>query len=321
MAINSTSTSSILGSQLGRNSGKISELSSKLQDATKAASDGVKSKYDSRAGLETAGLGDIYDRTQRTLLIAESNKLNVDITFAKLSNDERALKEINDAVVQFQVELSSGSDTIGTKAERADRALVKIERVLTMQDSSGRYIFGGNDPYTNPLTTVDADGNVVKISLKETSNLVEKLVTNNYASDAGPNQTMVTLSSRHETRESFLYPGMGALADTIAYINMYKAPADTYTALEFDTARQKQLDTRGEVDILVKLEIKKTETAREVNKFDIKEATDTNTALFQGDLVEATGLVQNLIQSLLANVTLNQVSNNTFNTLLDRTRV
>ena len=38
MAINSTSTSSILGSQLGRNSGKISELSSKLQDATKAAS-------------------------------------------------------------------------------------------------------------------------------------------------------------------------------------------------------------------------------------------------------------------------------------------
>ena len=95
MAINSTSTSSILGSQLGRNSGKISELSSKLQDAIKAASSDAASKYDSRVGLETAGLGDIYDRTQRTLLIAESNKLNVDITFAKLSNDERALKEIS----------------------------------------------------------------------------------------------------------------------------------------------------------------------------------------------------------------------------------
>ena len=118
---------------------------------------------------------------------------------------------------------------------------------------------------------VDANGDLVQISLTKKPNLVEKLVTNNYASDAGTNQIMVTLSRRKETRESFLYPGMGALADTIAYINMYKAPADTYTALEFDTARQKQLDTRGEVDILVKLEIKKTEAAREVNKFDIKE--------------------------------------------------
>jgi hypothetical protein len=321
MAVNLTSTSSILGAQLGRNSGKISELSSKLQDATKAAADGAASKYDTRSGLEAAGLGDAYDYTQRTLLIAESNKLNVDTTFAKLSNDERALKEINDIVVEFQVELSSQSDTIGTKADRADRALVKLERVLTMQDGSGRYIFGGNDPYTNPLTKVDADGNFVKVSLTETSNLVENLVTNNYASDAGPNETVVTLSSRHETRESFLYPGMGALADTIAYLNMHKAPEDTYTPIELDAARQKQLDARGEVDILVKLEIKKTESAREVNKFDIQKATETNTALFQGDLVEAAGLVQNLIQSLLANVTLNQVANNTFNTLLDRTRV
>ncbi|MDP4708880.1 MAG: hypothetical protein NWS20_02610 [Rickettsiaceae bacterium] len=321
MAINLTSTSSILGSQLGRNSGKISELSSKLQDATKAASSGAASKYDSRVGLETDGLGDIYDRTQRTLLIAESSKVNVDITFAKLSNDARALQEINDAVVQFQVELSSSSETIGTDLDIADRALVKIERVLSMQDGSGRYVFGGNDPYTNPLTKVDANGNFVKVNLTETTNLVEKLVTNNYASDAGPNETVVTLSSRHETKESFLYPGMGALADTIAYINMHKAPEGTYTSVELDAARQKQIDSRGEVDILVKLEVEKTEAAREVNKLDIQKATDTNTALFQGDLVEAAGLVQNLIQSLLANVTLNQVSNNTFNTLLERTRV
>ncbi len=321
MAINLTSTSSILGSQLGRNSGKISELSSKLQDATKAASGGAASKYDSRVGLETDGLGDIYDRTQRTLLIAESSKVNVDITFAKLSNDARALQEINDAVVQFQVELSSSSETIGTDLDIADRALVKIERVLSMQDGSGRYVFGGNDPYTNPLTKVDANGNFVKVNLTETTNLVEKLVTNNYASDAGPNETVVTLSSRHETKESFLYPGMGALADTIAYINMHKAPEGTYTSVELDAARQKQIDSRGEVDILVKLEVEKTEAAREVNKLDIQKATDTNTALFQGDLVEAAGLVQNLIQSLLANVTLNQVSNNTFNTLLERTRV
>lgn len=321
MAINLTTTSAILGSQLGRNSGAISDLSSQLQVATKAAASGAENRYDSRAGLEAAGLGDRYDQTQRAILIAKTNNRNVNITSAKLTNDERALKDINDAVVKFQTELLLNSETVGTKAERVDRALEEIERIITMRDVAGRYVFGGNDPYTNPLSKVDAQGNVVKISLTETSNLVEGLVTNNYAADSGSNDTVVTLSSRHETKESFLHPGMSALADTIGYINMYKAPDDTYTAAEFDNARQKQLDSRGQVDILVKLEIEKTEQARDVNKTDIQAASEVNSSLFKGDLVEAAGLVQNLIQSLLANVTLNQVSNNTFNTLLSTTRV
>ncbi len=317
MATNITSNSSILQSQPGRNNGKISELSSKLQNAAAAAADGAAYKYDSRAKLESSGLGDIYDRTQRSLLMAESNKININTTFVKLSNDERFLKDIDAVIVEFRAE----SDNIGTKSEKADRALEKIEHILTKKDEAGRYVFGGNNPYTNPLTRIDANGNPVQIKLTKTSNLVDKLVTTNYAADSGPNNSLVTLSSSHEVKESFLYPSMKAVADTIAFINMYKKEENTFTPEEFDAAQKRQQDSRSEVGILVGSEIKKIEQAREVNKSDIQTATDVNASLFQGDLVEAAGLVRDLMHSLLANVTLNQVSNNVFNTLLEKTRI
>jgi hypothetical protein len=317
---NVTSTSSILQSQPGRNSSKISELSSKLQDAVAVAADGAAYKYDSRAKLESSGLGDIYDRTQRSLLMAENNKININTTFAKLSNDERFLEDINAAVVGFEKELVK-SDAFSAKSEKADRALEKIEHILTKKDEAGRYVFGGNNPYTNPLTRIDANGNPVQIKLTETSNLVDKLVTTNYASGSGPNNSLVTLSSSHEAKESFLYPSMKAVADIIAFINMYKKEENTFTPEEFEVAQKQQKDSYGAVSILVGLEIEKIKQAREVNKSDIKTATDVNASLFQGDLVESAGLVRDLMQSMLANVTLNQVSNNVFNTLLEKTRI
>jgi hypothetical protein len=111
------------------------------------------------------------------------------------------------------------------------------------------------------------------------------------------------------------------VADTIAFINMHKEEENTFTPEEFDAAKKQQQDSRSEVGSLVGSEIKKIEQAREVNKSDITTANKVNESLFQGNLVECIQQVKDLMQSLLANVTLSQVSNNVFNTILEKTRI
>ena len=86
---------------------------------------------------------------------------------------------------------------------------------MRAQDTSGKYIWGEEDATTDPLSRLDGAGNRLAVSLVNESNVVDGadtsgLITNGYSPNSS-NSTIVTVSSQHEIRESFLYPGHDGL--------------------------------------------------------------------------------------------------------------
>ena len=305
--------STILNTDIGKRT-SISDTSNQL----KAAIDNVtnRTKYATRAELDASGLSRVYDETQRTILNAKANGVTTQFTDGKLRNEQQALKDIDAVYVRFQQELANSSESAGNTEQKANRALESLAAILTRQDGAGRFVFGGDDPYTNPLLV---NGNEIDLTDPNNTNVIEGIITNNFTRSA-PNNSVVTVSSRHEVKESFLHAGMEAIALTVGYINLVKNPGDA-TDDDLEAAKVAQKNARGEVTVLVNLELEKVEAARTVNKADIKAAEKTVAELFTLDLTEAAGKVKDLTFSLFANVNLDQVGNNVFQKLLDNVRI
>ena len=312
------SSTDILGAGFG-SARDIGTTASRLKEAQAAVTN--PNKYESRSELDQSGLARKFDELQGTLLNVKSQDTTANITKSRLGNEQKALKQVNDIMVRFEKEMSQSNSVAGSKQDKVNRALTELQTALRSQDTSGKYVWGGKDATTDPLSKLDAAGNRVAVILVNESNVVDGVdtsgvITNGYSASSS-NSTIVTVSSEHEVRESFLHPGHDSIAKAIGYLNMVKANADAidaggagaaiYTGAELATAQREQLDARGALKVQIDTEVKKVERAFDVNKRDAKDALKENNDLFSGNLVERTQEVHNLIVSMAALITISNV--------------
>jgi len=289
---------------------KSAELNKAKADITNPA------KYSSRFDLDKSGLARKFDELQGTLLNVKFQDTTARITKTRLYNEQIALKQLNDIMVKFESEKPQIHSLAGTTQDKVNRALSEIETVLRAKDTSGKYVWGGKDPATDPLSKVDATGNRMTVSLVNESNIQNQLITNNYSSTA-PNESIITASSEHEVRESFLYPGHEAVAKAIGYLNILKENADAidaggagaaiYTDEELAAAQQKKIEALGTLKIQIDTEAEKVEKAFEINKRDAKDAMELNSALFSGDIISSTQTMQALLVSMTALISISNI--------------
>lgn len=307
------SSTDILGAGFG-SARDIGTTASKLKEAQAAVTN--PNKFTSRSELDKSGLARKFDELQGTLLNVKSQDTTANITKSRLGNEQKALKQVNGIMVRFEQEMSQSNSVAGSKQDKVNRALTELQTALRAQDTSGKYVWGGKDATTDPLSKLNANGDRVAVSLVNESNIQNELVTNGYSTSPS-NQTVVTVSSEHEVRESFLHPGHDAIAKAIGYLNKVKENADAidaggagaaiYTDQELATAQREQLDARGALKVQIDTEVKKVEKAFDVNKRDAKDALKENNDLFSANLVERTQEVHNLIVSMAALITISNV--------------
>ena len=309
---------SILNARAGDRSSEISKLSSKLKE--KSSDLTRESKYSDRASLDKNGVGAVYDRVQSTISGLKQNDINIQITSVRLDNEKLALGAINDVMRQFHIDIGR-TKKIYSDEQVADDALSKINQILKKQDNAGRYIFGGNDQLTDPLSKLDKSGNRISVDLTQNSNVINGLILNNY-SDTSENTASVEISSDQTVRESFLYAGGDAIVQTIAYLNMVKTSDGTDAYKEkMAKVQEDQARTFEKFRISIDIEIAKIGEAHKRNDINIQNAYNTNTELFTGNVIERADQVKNLQNSLEVSMKLSQISNNSFKTLLENTRV
>ena len=292
--------------------GDISAKSLQLQQAQAAVTD--PAKYLSRTELDKSGLGRQFDEVQATLLNVKSQDTTASITGTRLTNEKNALEQVNKIMVRFEAEMTHLSGAAGSKQDKVNKALAALAVAMQSKDTAGKFVWGGKDAGTDPLSKLDQNGNRVSVNLKTESNLVNGLITNNFSATAS-NKAIVTVSSAHEVRESFIHPGHEAVAKAIGYLNMIKENTDAidaggvaiYTGEQLAAAQSGQKDTRGGLSMLIDLEVAKVKEAFKVNKEDAKDSMQSINDSFTANIVERTQTTKNLAVSLLALIALSNL--------------
>lgn len=291
---------------------KIGTTSDALKDALSNVTQ--EQKFADRASLDASGLAGRFDVAQATLLRVEANKSTTSIIKGKLDNQRQAMRDVNDVIVRFEQELATQSDVAGTKAEKANRALARLETILRSRNLNGEYVFGGTDPFTDPLSRIGANGQRVASDIKTQTNVVNgNVLVNNY-SDTAEDNTVVTLSSKHETRRNLLFPGSDAIVKTIGYLNMVKE--GTQPANQIEAAQLAQKNARGTLEVQIDYEIEEAGKAEITNLTDINSASDVLKE-FKGDINILTNNAKDLLGSLLAQTSIAVAGDRAFDTLVN----
>ncbi len=319
------SSSTILNGRPGKR-GDLSNISGKLQKSVENITN--SDKYNSRADLVASGLAGIHDTTQRSILTANGNKITTQVTSIKLNNEHAALESFNDIMVDFEQKRSNSASFLENNKKNADDALKALNVLLRRQNGAGRYVFGGNEPYIDPLSKIDANGQRVQLDLTIDNNVVKGIAINNYSPNTSSNKTITTISEIHEVKESFIHAGMQGITDAIGYLNKVKQKVDNpppspdaISDEDLEVAKQTQKKGRDDVTNLINLELKKVSDATDVNKATIKRAEESISALFKRDIVEATGEAKDLLNALFASISTKQIGDKAFDHLLNNTRV
>lgn len=291
---------------------KIGTTSDALKDAFSNITEGQK--FADRASLDASGLAGRFDVAQATLLKVEANKSTTSIVKGKLETQRQAMRDVNDVMVRFEQEMANESEAAGTKIAKADRALARLNTILRSRNLNGEYVFGGTDPFTDPLSKIDPlTGNRVASDITAQTNVVNgNVLVNNY-SDIGEDMTVVTLSSKHETRRNLLFPGSDAIVKTIGYLNMVKegAPVD-----QIETTQLAQKNARGTLEVQIGYEIEEAGKAEITNLTDINSASDVLKE-FKGDINVLTNNAKDLLSSLLAQTSIAVAGDRAFDTLVN----
>jgi hypothetical protein len=291
---------------------KVTDLHHKLKGALLDITQ--DQRYSSRRELDASGQSRRFDVAHATLLAAGINNTSVKIVTDKLQAQSQALDEINQVMTDFQNEYAQNSQILGTPADKANRALEKIDFIIRTKNQAGEYIFGGSNPRVNPLSVIDpATGNRIAVSLTQVNNIIGGAFVNNF-SDTREDQAIVTVSSRHEIKQGFLHPGMDALIKTIGYLNMFKN-VPNYNLQQLGDAQQAQNDARAELGFLVSLELEKAKDAVKVNDKDIEQANNIIEE-YNGDMLELASHAKDLLQILSASVSISQATYKSFEILM-----
>jgi len=286
-------------------------------DALNNALDNIvkNQKFPDRASLDASGKGRKFDEAQATALNIKVNQTITKEIRSKLTIQKQTMDKINDVMVDFESKMKAdGGNHMGTPADKADQALVKIETILRSTYPNGEYIFGGDDPLTDPLSIIDPiTGERVYSNIRTQSNVVNGNVLINNFSRSGVNNNTSNISSQHKVNHNFLSAGMDSIIKTVGYLNMIKAGA---AEQEIEVSEKDQLKSRNEISIKIAYEIEVTNKADEVNKLDSEE-NEKILKQFDGDIIELTQNARNLLNSLLAQVSIAAASNKAFDSLIN----
>ena len=281
-------------------------------------------KYIDRSELDSSGLAREYDNMQRMILNSKSYDTSASIVDRKLANEQNFMIRLNDAMKNFENEISNHNQGPGTPEDKVNKALLEISTILKLKDTSGNYIIGGNDPRTNPLSKLDENGNRISVDLLKDSNFIDGVIIENY-SDISPERNLITASSQHKVQKSVIYPGIGAIAKTIGYLNAvkehYQGENGAPSIEILENMQVDQIDSRRNVKMSIDLERSKIEEALIVNKNDFIDAEKMNQNHFLANMVERAQVVKDLLQSLNASISLAPIADKSFQTMLDKLRV
>jgi hypothetical protein len=299
----------------------IGSISNKLN---RALQDATKTERYTRPELDATGMSRIHDSARAMITRAHANETTIKVTYGRLITQQQALSDINKIMVRFQGYAYTNSKAAGTNSEKADKALKEIETIFRRRSPLGdnEYVFGGNDPFTDPLSLIDeATGKRVSASLVKTGNLVNgNMAVNNY-SDTTSIDSVVTASSRHEIKRGFLYPGMEAMVQTIGYLNMFKE--GTASIEDLRIMQEKQEKERGTIGIMIDFEINKINSpddnnAINVNSKDIADANNTLRDSFTANIVANIDKVATLKQSHAMAIDIHNINKKATDTLISK---
>lgn len=287
------------------NAKRIGDLSNEYEKAL--AKVDRENKYDSRA--EVGENAEIYDNASATMLNCASYKSVAVATQVKLFSQQEALAKIDTVMTDFYTSCHQNNSAVGSNADKADKALDSIQQILRSKNTEGKYIFGGNDPYTDPVSVINQSGQRVAVDLTLQSNIKNGLVAENNYSTSSENTTTVNASYDSKIKPNLLYASMDAIVQTIGFLNIFKtgvvvaAPNVVGVTLEDIGAKQTaQKDILGLAAFQINSEIKRLQSASEVNAKDYVNAV-TSLSPFKTNVLEATERAQTLMQSLMTAAT------------------
>jgi hypothetical protein len=148
-------------------------------EAVKCMQSEDKPRYSSLSQLQDAGLLGRYSVITRNLIRNESYKIPVSTAKEKLGQEELLIKDLRDALNQWDMDSSQPDQVLGSQAQRANNALKIVQDILNRKDGNGRYILGGINPNKQPCEDLVA-----------LSNIVDGVSTSNYT-DSTPNKQEV----------------------------------------------------------------------------------------------------------------------------------
>lgn len=295
---------SILSSLPGSGNSRIAKLSEDFKDRADSLSKEAGDKFHSRAELDGAGLGRVYDNLQRNLVHVEGYEAATKIARDKLMVQKDLLQRIRDIMVEFNPQASERKDSpaLGDPEERSNAALKKLTAVLNTK-VNGEYVFGGKHSKQSPLA----------VDLTKKSNIISGIATTNYTNVAY-SSSEVSISVHHTVEVTHIHAADKGIASYIAVINDYKrtGKGDRQTQKFWDEAEQ----NFGRLQLKVSTELDKLEPAEKYNSAMRADASRQVTELFSENIVTAAAAAKASFQSLLANFQMTKMKNDIFDRLM-----
>jgi flagellar hook-associated protein 3 FlgL len=285
------SVNDIIKSLPGSSSLRATRLFSDLEGVKKQISEG--NKYETRAQLDGAGVGRVYDDLQSKLMFADKYETARNIASYKLQMQQSKLNELS----QIKADFAAKKDLIpGQEQEFAQNTLAKIEDVLNSQ-VDGEYIFGGKNSNIKPVS-----------DLNKQTNVVNGRASTNYT-DATSAEIVSPVSEKHSVNLGLISADDPAISSIIAAVNIYKTNNGKGAEVQIDKFLKEGSDSFGKLETKVRIAIKDVEDAKTYNSKIKVDATEQVQNISAGDAVTFAEKAKNIIQSLLANFTLTEVKN------------
>jgi hypothetical protein len=257
------------------------------EDAAKCTQSDDRSRYNTLSELQDSGLLGRYDTITRDLIRNESYKIPVSIAKEKLGQEELLIKDVREALHECTTNIDEQAQVLGTREERANKALKEIQQILNRKDSNGRYILGVINSSKQPCGDLVAS-----------SNIVDGVPSANYT-EATSNRQEIAISDG--TKVTFgLCASEPAFRQVIATINKIKSG----TNVEAETLKQEAVKSLALLELNNGENLTKANEAKDYNdKSDIrlhKELEDS----FSISRVQATQNLNCAMQALMESMTL-----------------
>lgn len=273
------------------------DVSQLNKDMVSAAREVVKdNKFESRAKLEDSGLDRLYDELQGRLARAEVHKTTTPIAKSRLNSKQIALDDIRAVITDFRANTSDPSDIGGTQEQRANKALTKIADILNRREN-GRYIFGGKNDNEMPVK-----GDITKLDEHNFTSATSSEILVDISDNCSVDVNMVTARD---------------VAPFIKTLNLYKKGIGAHNQEAIENLMDQAIKNHEYLQVKV---------AGSLNS--IKKATSENAEIayhaeqvlsdteFTVNVVEKAGAMQNSMQSLLANFSIESGIKSIFNKVI-----
>jgi hypothetical protein len=297
MANVNNTVSDIIRSLPGSSSLRTSKLLSDLEAVKKQIPEG--NKYQTRAQLDGAGVGRVYDDLQSKVMFADKFETARKTASVKLLEQQSKLTEFNDVITKFRQQ----NVIPGQEAEFADEILSNLETILNSQ-SNGEFLFGGGNSNVKPVS-----------DLNNKTNIVNGRASTNYTEATSVNIDS-SISEKHTVNLGLISANNPGIAAIIAAVNVYKE--NPQNQQQIDLFLNQGITQFGSLENKVRTAITDVNDAKVYNSRVTTSATEQIQSISAGDVVTFAEIAKGNIQSLLANFTLAEINNTVSDRLFNR---